>query len=203
MHALDCINPWLRRVSCIAPGTEERCLRFDVRVLGIDPGLRLTGYGCVEPARGKGPKSTPAGARIVEAGVFRLDVKTSISDRLAELERDLSELLERVKPELVGVEQLYAHYKHPATAIVMGHARGVILLAIRRANVPLVELRPNEIKKASTGYGHAAKDQMQKAMQFEFGLKEVPKPPDVADALAIALTAMRRESGVAGLLRTK
>ena len=173
-----------------------------MRVLGIDPGLRLTGYGCVEPVRAKGPAS-PAGARIVEAGVFKLDVKTSISDRLAELEQDLSALLERVKPELVGVEQLYAHYKHPATAIVMGHARGVILLAIRRANVPLVELRPNEVKKASTGYGHAAKDQMQKAMQFEFGLRELPRPPDVADALAIALTAMRRESGVAGLLRAK
>ncbi len=172
-----------------------------MRVIGIDPGLRLTGYGCVEPLRSKG--ATPSGARIVEAGVFRLDVKASVSDRLLDLENDLTALIERVKPDLVGVEQLYAHYAHPATAIVMGHARGVILLAIRRANVPLVELRPNEVKKASTGYGHAAKDQMQRAMQFEFGLKEMPKPPDVADALAIALTAMRREAGVAGLLRGK
>lgn len=185
-----------------AVAVERLRLPFRVRVLGIDPGLRLTGYGCVEPARAK-VASAPSGARIVEAGVFKLDARTSVSDRLAELHTDLSELLERVKPDLVGVEQLYAHYAHPATAIVMGHARGVILLAIRRANVPLVELRPNEVKKASTGYGHAAKDQMQKAMQFQFGLKELPKPPDVADALAIALTAMRRESGVAGLLRVK
>lgn len=148
-------------------------------------------------------RATPSGARIVEAGVFKLDVKASVSNRLAELHADLTEVLERVRPELVAVEQLYAHYAHPATAIVMGHARGVILLAIRRANLPLVELRPNEVKKASTGYGHAAKPQMQRAMQFQFGLKEVPKPPDVADALAIALTAMRRESGVARMLRAR
>ncbi|HYC99804.1 MAG TPA: crossover junction endodeoxyribonuclease RuvC [Phycisphaerales bacterium] len=174
-----------------------------MRVLGIDPGLRLTGYGCVEPARAQGAKSPPAGARIVEAGVFKLDAKSSVSDRLAELEGDLVALLERVEPDLASVEQLYAHYKHPATAIVMGHARGVILLALRRAHVPLVELRPNEVKKASTGYGHAAKDQIQRAMQFQFGLKEIPKPPDVADALAIALTAMRRESGAGATLRPR
>ncbi|MFT3684516.1 MAG: crossover junction endodeoxyribonuclease RuvC [Phycisphaerales bacterium] len=183
-----------------------------MRVLGIDPGLRLTGYACIEPASGAGGRTSvlrsrdpavPAGARIIEAGVFRLDVKSSVSDRLAELHTDLSELLDRAKPELVAVEQLYAHYAHPATAIVMGHARGVILLSVRRANVPLVELRPNEVKKAATGYGHAAKDQMQKAMQFQFGLKELPKPPDVADALAIALTAMRRESGAGQMLRTR
>ena len=173
-----------------------------MRVLGIDPGLRLTGYGCVEPARSKAAL-TPSGASIIEAGVFKLDAKSSVSDRLVELEQDLVALLERVKPDLAAVEQLYAHYSHPATAIVMGHARGVILLAIRRANVPLVELRPNEVKKAATGYGHAAKDQMQKAMQFQFGLKELPKPPDVADALAIALTAMRRESVMGGMLRAR
>jgi len=172
-----------------------------VRALGIDPGLRLTGYGCVEPAPAM--RTARAGARIVEAGVFRLDAKTSVSDRLAELSADLTELIERARPDLVAVEQLYAHYKHPATAIVMGHARGVILLAVRRAGLPLVELRPSEVKKAATGHGHAAKDQMQRAMQAEFNLPELPKPPDVADALAIALTALRRQRASAAVERAR
>jgi crossover junction endodeoxyribonuclease RuvC len=121
---------------------------------------------------------------------------------LMELESDLAALMERVGPGVVAVEQLYSHYKHPATAIVMGHARGVILLTARKCGVTLVELRPNEVKKAATGFGHAGKDQMQRAMQVELGLKELPKPPDVADALAIALCAMRRAS-VAGLTRSR
>ncbi len=171
-----------------------------MRVLGIDPGTRLTGYGCVEPSRG--PLAARAGGKLgrssgpayacVEAGVFRLDIKLPVADRLVELERDLVELLERLRPEVVAVEQLYAHYKHPATAIVMGHARGVMLLAIRRAGLGLIELRASEVKKSATGFGHAPKAQMQRAMQLELGLSEVPNPPDVADALAIALTAIKR-----------
>jgi crossover junction endodeoxyribonuclease RuvC len=128
----------------------------------------------------------------VEAGVFRLDVSRPVVDRLLELEGDLVELIARVRPEVVGVEQLYAHYKHPATAIVMGHARGVVLLTVKRAGLELVELRPSEVKKAATGFGHAAKGQMQRAMQVELGLAELPKPADVADALAIGLTAAKR-----------
>ncbi len=157
-----------------------------MRVLGIDPGLRLTGYGCIDVA-GRGGV-----ARIAEAGVFRLNAKQSVSDRLAELDDDFRALLERVKPEAVGVEMLFAHYKHPATAIVMGHARGVLLLAVRRAGLGLIELRPTMVKKSLTGHGHAKKGQVQRAIQVEFGLSALPEPPDVADALAIALCASRR-----------
>lgn len=164
-----------------------------MRVLGIDPGTRLTGYGCVEPVV-RGAAVGGRAYRCVEAGVFRLDVKRPVADRLLELEADLRELIERVRPEAVGVEQLYAHYKHPATAIVMGHARGVLLLTIKRAGLALIELRPSEVKKAATGFGHAAKGQMQRAMQVELGLADLPSPPDVADALAIALTASKRAS---------
>lgn len=179
-----------------------------MRVLGIDPGLRLTGYGCVatapQPRRGAVASLAPrGGVTVVEAGVFRLNVKASVSDRLVELESDLTDLIARVQPELVAVEQLYSHYAHPATAIIMGHARGVILLCIAKARLPLVELRPTEVKKAATGHGGAGKAQMQRAMQAELGLAELPKPPDVADALAIALCGLRRESVSARVRVTK
>lgn len=129
--------------------------------------------------------------------MFRLGGRrASVSERLAELDQDFREVLERLRPSAVAVEELFAHYKHPATAIVMGHARGVLLLAIRQAGLPLVELRPNAIKKSLTGHGHASKSQMQAAVQAEFGLPEPPSPPDVADAVATALCALRRAEGV-------
>ena len=171
---------------------------METRILGIDPGLRITGYGCIEASAER--------PRLVEAGVLRLGAPSgsanangsaksdarSVSARLAELDGDVRDLLERLKPELVAVESLFAHYKHPTTAIVMGHARGVILLAIRRAGIELAEFRPNMVKKSLTGHGHADKGQMQRAVQAQFGLAEAPKPPDVADAIAIALCAARR-----------
>lgn len=178
------------------------------RFLGIDPGLRITGYGCVE---GHG-----LDLHLVEAGVIRLTrapIGTpgdpgpglggvakpsrrprarSIADRLLELQGDLKDLLERLKPQVVAVEALFAHYKHPATAIAMGHARGVILLEIRRANLELVELRPATVKRFLTGFGQAKKDQMQGAVQARLGLATRPEPADVADALAIAMCAAAR-----------
>ncbi len=161
-----------------------------MRLLGIDPGLNITGYGCVE--------GSPERPRLVEAGVFRLGKQSpgrkaaSIADRLDELDRDFRLLLERLRPEAVGVEALFAHYKHPTTAIVMGHARGVLLLAIRQAGLDLVELKPTEVKKSLTGHGHASKEQMQESVRGVFGLAERPEPADVADAIAVALCARRR-----------
>ena len=161
-----------------------------VRVLGIDPGLRITGYGCVEDAAG-------ATHALVEAGVFRLGATRTagIPDRLAELDEDLRALLVRVRPDAVAVESLFAHYAHPATAIAMAHARGVILLNIRRAGLRLVELRPNAVKKFIAGHGHAGKGQVQAAVRGALRLAAAPSPPDVADALAIALCAAWRLRG--------
>jgi crossover junction endodeoxyribonuclease RuvC len=153
-----------------------------LRILGIDPGLQLTGYGVVD----YGPR-----ARIVDAGVIRLTPKTSIAERLVELEAELQALIADVKPQRCAVERLYAHYNHPRTAILMGHARGVILLCSQRNNLELVEISANRVKKNLTGNGHASKSQMQRAVQDLFKLKEVPEPPDVADALAIAMCAGR------------
>lgn len=160
-----------------------------MRVLGIDPGLRITGYACLD--------ADGLRARIVEAGVFRLGTRargrlSSVASRLAELDGDFRDLLGRVRPDAVAVEGLFAHYKHPATAIVMGHARGVLLLAVQRAGVPILELKPAAVKKAITGSGRADKAQVQRAVQTEFGLPDLPDPPDLADALAIAYASLHR-----------
>lgn len=159
-----------------------------MRTLGIDPGLNLTGYACLESQDdGPGPPL------IVEAGVFRLGKgKSALSDRLVELDTDFRALIDRTRPQIVAIEALFAHYKHPATAIVMGHARGILLLAVARAGLQLLEFKPNAVKKSLTGHGHADKAQMQRAVQAEFNLAEPPRPPDVADAIAIALCACRR-----------
>jgi crossover junction endodeoxyribonuclease RuvC len=159
-----------------------------MRVLGIDPGLRITGYGAV---------ALPPGhiePTLIEAGVIKLDGKSPMEDRLAELHRELSALIEQIKPTRMAVEKLYAHYKHPRTAILMGHARGVILLCARQYGLPVEHLPSTEVKKSITGYGHASKEQMQRAVQSQCRLAELPSPPDVADAIAIALTCARRRA---------
>ncbi len=157
------------------------------RILGIDPGLRLTGYGCIDIE----PDQPYAKPIIVEAGVLRLDAGTSIASRLAELYRDLSELIKQTQPESIIVEKLYAHYAHPTTAIKMGHARGVILLAAQQQGVLIHEVAATAVKKAIVGHGHAGKEQVQLAIQSICGLPEPPSPNDVADALAIAITGAR------------
>jgi crossover junction endodeoxyribonuclease RuvC len=157
-----------------------------MRILGIDPGLRITGYGLVDaqPAR--------LDARLVEAGIIRLDGKLPIDQRLVQLRNDLAAILLEHRPDQIAVEQIYSHYAHPRTAVLMAHARGVILLTGRQHGLPITDLPSTEVKKAVTGYGHASKQQMQRAVQAQCGLAEPPEPADVADAIAIALTHARR-----------
>lgn len=157
-----------------------------IRVLGIDPGLQITGYGVVE---------LPPGAiepRLVEAGVIRMPASHALSDRLVQLHTELAEVLAEHCPNRIAVEQIYSHYAHPRTAVLMAHARGVILLAARTTGVEVVDLPSTEVKKSLTGYGHASKQQMQLAVQSQCRLAEVPSPPDLADAIAIALCDARR-----------
>ena len=160
-----------------------------MRVLGIDPGLRLTGYGVLEVDPDAGPLTDP---RLVEAGVLKLPTKGAMAGRLAQLHRDMAAVIEEFAPDHVVVEKLYAHYAHPRTAILMAHARGVILLAAQQRGVTVHDLPATEIKKAVTGFGHASKEQVQRAVQSQCRLAEPPSPPDVADAIAIALTHARR-----------
>ena len=158
-----------------------------MRILGIDPGLQLTGYGCVE-INGRANRE-PA---LIEAGVLRLAAKKSVAFRLNQLHEDLSSLIDELKPDRLVVEKLFSHYQHVRTAIVMAHGRGVVLLAGQARGLPIDELAVTEIKKALTGNGHANKRQMQMAVMAQCGLAQVPEPPDVADAIAIALCAARR-----------
>ena len=157
-----------------------------MRIVGIDPGLRITGYACVELPPGSSEPS------LIEAGVVRLKPTDSVIARLRALHEELGALLDELQPGRVAVEEVFAHVKHVRTAIVMGHGRGVVLLSAALRDLPVDEFAPAEIKKALTGRGQASKEQMQRAVMHQFGLRALPEPPDVADAIAIAACAARR-----------
>lgn len=149
------------------------------RILGIDPGLNTTGYGVIE--------ATPRGVKLIEAGVIRGKTRGSLEARLKEIHEGVAEVIAALKPQFLAIEQLYSHYERPRTAILMGHARGVIILAASLAGVPTKSYAATQVKRMLTGAGRASKAQMQNAICREFGLLTPPEPPDVADALAIAL----------------
>jgi len=152
------------------------------RILGVDPGLNITGYAVIE--------SGIQGPKICEAGVIRgadKRAKSSMAERLRCLYDGIVEILEEYRPAVMVVEQLYAHYDHPRTAILMAHARGAIMLAGAQRAMPVVSYNATQVKKIITGAGRATKEQMQRAMQRELNLAKLPEPPDVADALAVAL----------------
>ena len=150
-----------------------------MRIIGIDPGLQITGYGVVD--------WKPQRPALVDAGIVRLNAKTSIPDRLVELEAELESLFDEHKPDTCAVEQLYSNYAHPRTAILMAHARGAFFLAGAQRGIPVLSYASTKVKKLITGSGRAGKEQMQLAMLREFRLPQMPEPHDVADALAIAL----------------
>jgi crossover junction endodeoxyribonuclease RuvC len=127
--------------------------------------------------------------RLVEAGVIRSEagLKIDLAKRVQAVFGGLMEILDQFRPTVMAVEQLYAHYKHPRTAILMGHARGVILLAAAQRDIPVVSYSATRIKKVITGNGRASKEQVQRTIQGELGLAQLPEPADVADALAAAL----------------
>jgi crossover junction endodeoxyribonuclease RuvC len=156
----------------VVPGTT-------VRVLGIDPGLNITGYGVIE--------SVPGGFQLREAGVIRGRSRNDLEARLLEIHTGVSEVVASFQPSAMAIEQLYSHVKQPRTSILMGHARGVICLAAAQAGVPVLSYSATQIKKVLTGNGRAPKPQMQQAIQREFRLAAAPEPADVADALAVAL----------------
>ncbi len=157
-----------------------------MRILGVDPGLDVTGYGVIRI-----PKNFSLGSsaiELVEAGIIRTRRPSGITERLARIYESLSEVVSELKPDVLVIEKLYAHYKHPTTAILMGHARGVVCLLSGTKRVPLVNIASTHVKKSVTGQGHAGKLQVQRMVQHYLGLKNIPEPPDVADALAIAIS---------------
>ena len=153
-----------------------------MRILGVDPGLQITGYAVIEAAQ-RGP-------RVCEAGLIRSAegrTPTDMAPRLCSVYDSLVEVIDQFRPQVAVVEQLYAHYEHPRTAILMAHARGVIFLAAGQRGIPVVSYNATRIKKTITGNGRASKEQIQRTIQRELGLAALPEPPDVADALAAAL----------------
>ena len=158
------------------------------RILGIDPGLNTSGYGVIEvsgDARGGQPLG--GNIRLIEAGIVKSKATGSIESRLDEIYSGVREVIEAHEPNLMALEQLFSHYERPRTAILMGHARGVICLAANQSGIEVVHFEPTRVKKVMTGNGRAPKHQIQLAVKMQLGLPTIPEPADVADALAIAL----------------
>ena len=150
-----------------------------MKILGIDPGLRICGYACLG-----GRQHEDA---LIEAGVVKTSAGAAIGAKLNQIADDMDSLLQRLAPDVVAVEQLYSHYTHPRTAILMGHARGVILQRCAQAGVEVRSFSATRIKKSITGNGRASKEQVQRTIQTLLSLSALPEPSDVADAIATAL----------------
>lgn len=164
--------------------------------MGIDPGLVATGYGIIEVA-GRTPF-------LVEAGVIRSRAKDPLEKKLLDIFTGATEVMEEFAPAVAVIEELFSTYTHPRTAILMGHARGVVYAAAAARTIPVVSYASTRVKNSLTGHGRASKQQVQRMVQHAFGLPDVPRPPDAADALAVALchhNALLHEVGRAAAAR--
>jgi crossover junction endodeoxyribonuclease RuvC len=159
---------------------ESRSAPLNARVVGVDPGLNVTGYAVVEPSS-RGPY-------VLEAGVIRPRTsRGTLGERLTSIYQGIMEVLEQHNPGSFALEQLHSHVRHPRTAILMAHARGAIVLAAEQRGIPVVSYAATRIKKTLTGSGRAPKEQIQHAIKTELRLDRIPEPHDVADACAVAL----------------
>jgi crossover junction endodeoxyribonuclease RuvC len=150
-----------------------------MRILGVDPALTVTGYGVIE-CRAKD-------VSLVEAGVVVTKSSTAIAQRLLQIHGAIAQIIAESLPEVVVLEKLFAHHRHPTTAFILGEARGVICLACAQAKVSLVEYPATRIKKAIVGKGLAGKYQVQRMVMHTLSIRELPHYSDVTDALALAL----------------
>ena len=150
-----------------------------MRALGIDPGTATMGWGIVE-------EDGSGGLQVVDFGVFTTPKEAPLARRLQMLYAGLTDMIARFRPDTAGVEELFFS-RNVTTAISVSHARGVVLLALANANIPVDEYRPMAVKLAVTGYGHADKAQIQEMVRLQLGLERIPRPDDAADALAIAI----------------
>lgn len=150
-----------------------------MRILGIDPGTGILGFGVVDVTNGK--------LQLVDGGVIRTPVKEDDAVRLLTIYEELTDIIEHTKPDVMSVEKLF-FARNVTTAMTVAQARGVVLLCAQQHGMPIYEYTPMQIKQATTGYGKADKKQMQEMVRTILGLTEVPKPDDAADAIAAALT---------------
>lgn len=159
-----------------------------MRILGIDPGTGILGFGVID--------TNGMSHRMVTAGVVRTPAHTPLEERLEEIYDAMCEIIAETHPTVMSIEKLF-FARNVTTAISVSHARGVVMLAARQAGVPIAEYTPLQIKQTLTGYGKADKKQVQEMVRVNLGLREAPKPDDCADALAAAIThaAMARLHG--------
>lgn len=150
-----------------------------MRVIGIDPGTGILGFGVINITSGR--------VKMITAGVITTPAHTPLPERLEEIYVGLTDIIKETQPDVMSVEKLF-FTKNITTAISVAEARGVAILTGRQADLPIYEYTPNEIKKSITGYGAAKKLQVQEMVRIQLGLQEKPKPDDCADALAAALT---------------
>lgn len=164
-----------------------------MRILGIDPGLRVTGYGAIDVG--------PRGVTLVEAGIISPDVRAPLERRLGDLHAELCDVIAAVRPDVMVVEELWTAYKNPTTAVLMGHARGVLCLAAHVHGVRVRHLVHSLVKRALTGSGAARKEQVKRIVMLKLGLVTTPEPDDVSDALALALALANIEQTERALAR--
>lgn len=150
-----------------------------MRIIGIDPGTGILGFGVVDTANGK--------SKLVTAGVITTPPHTPLDERLEEIFDGLTDIIAETKPDVMSVEKLF-FARNVTTAMSVASARGVAILTGRKAKLPIAEYTPMQIKQSLTGYGKADKKQVQEMVRMQLGLKEIPKPDDAADALAAAIT---------------
>jgi crossover junction endodeoxyribonuclease RuvC len=150
-----------------------------MRILGIDPGLNTTGYGLIEIKNNQ--------LRLIEAGVIKTQINARIESRLNKIHHGLLSLIREEKPQAMVLEKLYTHYRHPTTACLLGHVRGVICLLSAQENLEFFEYSPKRIRKTILGQGNASKQQVKRMIEHIFRLKEDSLPLDTSDALAMAV----------------
>ena len=157
-----------------------------MKVFGIDPGSARTGYGCVQ--------SDGSRHRLIVSGAIAMSASSPFPEKLKIIHAELAALIARHRPDYVAIENLF-HAVNARSALKLGHARGVAMLAAVEAGVPIVEYTPAEVKQSVVGYGRAEKGQVQSMIQLLLGLAEPPTPFDAADALAIAVCHLHRMNG--------
>jgi crossover junction endodeoxyribonuclease RuvC len=159
------------------------------RILGLDPGLAILGFGVIDGADLSAPpaSNTHAEAAVVDFGVIETPAKTPVGDRLCTIYTDLHSLLELYKPDLVAIEKFF--FYRMGNTILVAQARGVVMLVLAQHSLPFVEFTPAQVKQALTGYGNADKSEVQQAVARELSLERIPRPDDAADGLALALAA--------------
>lgn len=161
---------------------------MEKKILGIDPGMAILGFGTIICQTNDSKKSSleSEGVKLLDFGVIETP-KTAVGERLSIIYDDLHTIIEEIAPDLVAIEKLF--FYRMSSTILVAQARGVIMLVLSQENLPCVEFTPAQIKQALTGYGNAEKFEVQSAVARELALDTIPKPDDAADALAVALTA--------------